>query len=74
MGDLSVSVTVDDNNITGVKIDGPGETPDIGGKAIPTLEANAKAKGAALDGVAGATITSDAVRDAVAEALKKATR
>lgn len=74
MGDLTVTVTVDDNNIVSVTIDAPNETPSIGGAALPTLQANAMAQGTAMDGVTNATITSDAVRDALTDALAQAKR
>lgn len=74
-GEVKVTVTVDENNITEVSIDGPNETPDIGGKAIQTLpETIKKANSDQFDGVSGATVTSGAVKKAVGDALAQAKR
>ena len=73
-GTVTAKITVDANSITSVTITGPDETPSIGGAALSTLEANALAKGADMDGVAGASMTSDAAKAAVAAALAKAKR
>ena len=73
MGDLSVSVTVDENDILDVVIDGSNETPEIGGAAIDTLAGQVlESQGAGIEGVSGASITSDAVRVAVEKALAEA--
>lgn len=73
MGDLSVSVTVDETGITDVVIDGSNETPEIGGAAIETLaEQVREAQGPEIEGVSGASITSEAVRVAVEKALAEA--
>ena len=66
-------MTVDADSITAVEIDGPGETPGIGAAAIePLTEQVMAAQGAEVDGVAGATLTSTAVRNAVTKALEQA--
>ena len=73
MGNVTVNVTVDANAITAVEIDGPGETPGIGEAAIAPLgEQVMAAQSAEIDGVTGATLTSNAVRTAVAAALAEA--
>ena len=73
MSNVVVNVTVDGSGITAVEIDGSGETPGIGLDAIPTLTDQVlAAQGAEIDGVAGATLTSNAVRTAVAAALAEA--
>lgn len=72
-GDVTATVTVDEFNVVDVTLAGAGETPAIGGAALPTLAESAKAKGAKLDAVAGATATSNAVKVAVADALAQAT-
>ena len=73
MGDLSVSVTVDENDILDVVIDGSNEAPEIGGAAIDTLAGQVlESQGAGIEGVSGASITSDAVRVAVEKALAEA--
>lgn len=71
-GEVKASVTVDDNAITGVTLTGEQETPAVGGAALEDLAAQAKEKGADMDGVAGATVTSDAAKKAVAGALEAA--
>lgn len=71
-GAVVATVTVDDDNITAVTITGDSETPAIGGAALETLAANAKAAGAGMDGVSGATLTSNGAKEAVAAALAQA--
>ncbi len=71
-GSVVATVTVDDDNITAVSITGDSETPAIGGAALETLAANAKAAGANMDGVSGATLTSNGAKEAVAAALAQA--
>ena len=64
---------MDEVYITELKLTGEGETPDIGGAALTTLETEIyKQQTAEVDGVSGATITSDAVKEAVGKALKAA--
>ena len=73
MGTVKVSVTVDENAITEVVLDTAGETPEIGGAATEELTNQVMAaQGSAIDGVSGATITSDAARKAVADAAASA--
>ena len=67
-GEVKVSVTVDDNTITDVKVTGDKETPTVGGAALEDLAAQVKEKGADIDGVSGATITSKGVKEAAAAA------
>ena len=69
-GAVVVTVTVDANGITDVTIKGDGETPAIGGAALETLAQQART--GTVDGVAGATLTSNAARDALKAALEKA--
>ena len=62
---LSVTVTVDENSITEVKVDVSNETPLIGGLAGEELEAQIlAAQGTEIDGVSGATETSGGVKRA----------
>ena len=69
-GDVKVIIEVDENGIKGVKIEGDAETPTVGGAAIPDLEKQIiDAQSAEIDGVAGATITSTAVKEAAAKAI-----
>ena len=72
-GNVTVTVTVDENAITDLEIDGPGETPDIGGAAIETLKpAILEGQGINFDSIAGATVTTEAVRTALSDALNQA--
>lgn len=74
-GEITVEVTVDESKITELSIDGPDETPTVGGEAIKTLTESIKAAGSdQVDGVSGATVTSDAVKKATGEALAQAKR
>jgi uncharacterized protein with FMN-binding domain len=74
-GEVTVTLTVDGNNITDVSIDGSDETPEVGGAALDTLAENIKkANSDQIDGVSGATVTSDAVKEATAAALADAKR
>ena len=70
-GLVTVKVTVDENVITAIEINADKETPAIGGAAVPTLVENAigKQDADAIDTVSGATVTSNAVKAAVASAL-----
>ena len=72
-GDVKVTVTVDENAITAVDIAGGSETPEVGGAALePLSQQIMDAQSAEIDGVAGATITSGAVKEAAAKALELA--
>ena len=72
-GPVEVTLTVDEGTITDVSITGDGETPDVGGAAIPQLKSQVMtAQSAEIDGVSGATFTTEAVRTAVAAALAEA--
>ena len=73
MGKVVVKVTVDEKSIKAVEIDGQGETPGIGLDAIPSLRDQViAAQSAEIDGISGATLTSNAVRTAVKSALDQA--
>lgn len=75
-GDVTVKLTVADGAITVDEIAGPNETPGIGGlEAIEdgTFKAQIEAaQGANIDGITGATMTSNGVRSAVEAALAQA--
>lgn len=72
-GDVTVTVTIDAGKITDVKIDGPDETEGLGSKAVEGLPAAIKdAQSADVDAVAGATVTSDAIKEALTDALSQA--
>lgn len=73
-GEVTVTLTRKDGRITEAKLTGDSETPDIGGKALPELEKQiVEANGSGIDGVSGATITSNAAAAAVAAALGEET-
>lgn len=75
-GDIDVTVEVSGGTLSVVEIGPNNETPGIGGyEAIEdgTYAAQIEAaQGAEIDGIAGATITSDAVSSAVRKALEQA--
>ena len=72
-GDVTVTMTFTDNDITEVTINADSETPEIGGAAAKELvEQIFTAQGADIDGVAGATITSEAVKEAAAKCISAA--
>lgn len=71
---VTASVTLDANGrLADVKLDVSGETPELGGaaaaKMAPEMVAN---QSYAVDGVSGATVSSDAIRKAVKAAIEKA--
>lgn len=69
-GDVTVTLTMDGDKIVDCAIEGPGETPEVGGAALEALAAQVVTSGSAdIDGVAGATFTSEGVRSAVRAAL-----
>lgn len=72
-GAVSVTLSVAGDKITDCVIVGDGETASIGGEAIKTLSQQVlDAQSAEIDGVSGATITSTAVKNAVADCLAQA--
>ncbi|MDD3409893.1 MAG: FMN-binding protein [Eubacteriales bacterium] len=69
-GELTVEVTVDGDVITGVTVTQNSETQGIGSNAVEQLPAAIVAAGnTEVDGVAGATVSSDAIKAAVLNAL-----
>ena len=69
-GKVTVTLTVEDGKIVAASIVGDDETPTVGGAALePLQEQLVEAGSADIDGVAGATFTSDAVKAAAADAL-----
>ena len=72
-GTVKVTVTVDENKILSIVIEGPNETPALGGVAVDTLDdAILAAQTPHVDAVTGATVTSNAIIDAVIQALEAA--
>lgn len=72
--DVSVTITIDDSGkITEATIDASGETPELGGAAAGKLEtAIVDAQSAEIDAVSGATMTSNAVIEALTDCLGQA--
>ena len=73
-GPVKVTVTVGEGGgVTNVEITGNSETPDVGGKAIPTLaEQILSAQSAEIDGVSGASVTTGAVKEAASSVFMAA--
>ena len=72
-GDVTVTLTLEDSKITGCTAEGKDETEGIGTLALEQLPGDIANSGSiAVDGVAGATITSDAIKEAAAAALTAA--
>lgn len=73
-GPVEVQVTVDETGkMTDLSVKGDAETPDIGGKAISTLqETLLQDQTVKVDAVTGATVTSKAVLAALTDALRQA--
>lgn len=72
-GDVVVEVTVDENNIKEVKVTKHEETAGISDAAINNIPGKiVEAQSAEVDSVSGATITSNAIKEAVKAALAQA--
>jgi len=66
MGTVTVTATFDENSLVDVVLDVAEETPAIGQVAAEELKAQVMAAGSAdIDGVSGASLTSEAVRKAL---------
>ena len=73
MGEVTVTVTLTDGAITGCVIEGPDETEGIGSVVLENAPNEiVSANKGSIDVVAGATITSNAVNEALAAALAAA--
>ncbi len=73
MGEVTVTMTFDSTSITDVVVDVSNETENIGQLHGDTLkEAIMAAQSAEIDGVSGATVTSDAVKEAAANCIAQA--
>ena len=71
--DVKVTMTFDANSITNVEIDVSGETKGIGAEIGEEMqEAILAAQAADVDSVSGATVTSDAIRQAAAACIEQA--
>ena len=73
LSDVKVTITVDETSILSAAVDSSGETAEIGAAAQDTLaEQLLAAQSQNIDGVTGATVTSEAVKRACEEALAQA--
>jgi fumarate reductase flavoprotein subunit len=71
-GPISVTVTVENGKIVSVEADGPAETQGIGSRAVANLPgAIVAANSVNVDGVSGATVSSQALLKAAQEAYSK---
>lgn len=72
-GDVKVEVTVAEGKISNVQVVEQNETPEIAGEAIEKVPADIVAKNSTdVDVVSNATITSNAIIEAVNAALEQA--
>lgn len=72
-GEISVEVTVDDSSIKSVEIVSHNETPGISDNAIEKMPENIlDAQSAETDSVAGATMSSNGIKEAVNKAIEQA--
>ncbi len=69
-GTITVTLTMEGDDIVDASVVGNDETPDVGGKALDELSEQLIDKdGYEIDGVSGATYTSEGVRNAAKDAL-----
>lgn len=72
-GDVTVTLTLEDSVLTNVAITGDAETPNVGGVAMTDIAAKmTENKTVKVDGMTGATYTSNAIAEAVDAALAEA--
>lgn len=70
---VTVQMTFDETSITKVVIDASGETPELGGKAAADLAQQIiDTQAAEIDGVSGASVTSNAAMKAAADCIAQA--
>ncbi|MCD8084589.1 MAG: FMN-binding protein, partial [Clostridiales bacterium] len=71
-GDVVVTLTLENGVLTGVTAVGDSETESIGGRALELMPESMIASGSIeVDGVSGATYTSNAILEAAAAALEQ---
>ena len=72
-GDVIVEVTFDEESILSVEVVDHNETEKVAGPAIPVVtEAIVKEQTADVDAYASATVTSEAIKDAVKDCIGQA--
>lgn len=73
IGEVKVTMTFSESAITEVVVDASNETESIGGVAAPTLqEALMEMQSSEIDNVSGATVTTNAVKQAAASCIQQA--
>ena len=73
IGEVKVTMTFSESAITEVVVDTSNETESIGGVAAPTLqEALMEMQSSEIDNVSGATVTTNAVKQAAASCIQQA--
>lgn len=74
-GSFEITVVIESGNIASISVGNNEETPDKGGVAIAQLPREmVEAQSYDIDGVTGATITSNGIKDAVARCLEEASK
>ena len=72
-GDIKLTVTMEGEKIKDIVVDEHSETEGVGADALPKLvEAAKEANGTEFDNVSGATVTSEAFKAALKEAIESA--
>lgn len=72
-GDIKLTVTMEGDTIKDIVVDEHAETEGIGADALPELIKSAKAANSAeIDNVSGATVTSEAFKAALKDAMDAA--
>ena len=71
-GEIVLSVTLTDGKIIAIEVVSQNETPKYWTEAVSLLDAIVAANSADIDGVSGATLSSDGIKAAVNDALRKA--
>lgn len=72
-GDIKLTVTMEGDQIKDIVVDEHAETEGIGADALPELvEAAKEANGTEFDNVSGATVTSEAFKAALKDAMDAA--
>ena len=75
IGEVTVTLTVEDGKITAAEVSGEGETKGIGYEPCADgtyAAAIVAAQGAEIDNISGATVTTDAVKAATKKAMEAA--
>ena len=69
-GDVTVTLTIENGALAAVAAEGPDETQGIGTRALEIMPSDMLSKNSIeVDGVSGATVTSNAILQAAADAL-----